>query len=106
MNIVIVHNTYQEPGGDDIVFRNECELLKNAWHEVVQRPRGNDEAEQFVSIRRLALAKRTIWASDTRREFRQSRLRERPRIVTVYNASFRRATRSHLDSHVPRTPSI
>lgn len=85
MKIVIVHNTYQQPGGEDIVFRNECELLKSAGHEVVEYQRSNLDAANYVSVRQLALAKRTIWASDTRREFRQLLLRERPHIVHVHN---------------------
>ena len=85
MKIVIVHNTYKESGGEDIVFRNECELLKNAGHEVVEYQRSNHDASKYVSIRQLALAKNTIWSSDTRREFRQLLLRERPHIVHVHN---------------------
>ena len=85
MKIVIVHNTYQQPGGEDTVFRNECDLLKSAGHEVVVYQRSNDEISQYVAVRQLALAKRTIWASDTRQEFRKLLLRERPDIVHVHN---------------------
>jgi glycosyltransferase involved in cell wall biosynthesis len=85
MKIVVVHNTYQQPGGEDIVFRSECELLKSTGHTVVEYQRSNHDASNYVSIRRLALAKNTIWASDTRREFRQLLLRERPDVVHVHN---------------------
>lgn len=85
MKIVVVHNTYQQPGGEDIVFRNECELLRSAGHEVVEYQRSNHDASQYVSVRQLTLAKNTIWASDTRRNFRQLLLRERPDIVHVHN---------------------
>ena len=71
MKIVLVHNFYQQQGGEDINFPKERDLLKRAGHDVVEYCRSNNEVEQFVSIRRLALAKRTIWASDTRREFQQ-----------------------------------
>jgi glycosyltransferase involved in cell wall biosynthesis len=85
MKIVIVHNTYQQPGGEDIVFRHESDLLKSAGHEVVEYVRSNDEVSQYVSVRQLVLAKRTIWASDTREEFRKLLLRERPDVVHVHN---------------------
>jgi glycosyltransferase involved in cell wall biosynthesis len=85
MKIVIVHNTYKEPGGEDIVFRNECELLRSAGHEVVEYQRSNHDASRYVSVHQLTLAKNTIWASDTRREFRQLLLRERPDLVHVHN---------------------
>jgi glycosyltransferase involved in cell wall biosynthesis len=85
MKIVMVHNTYQQAGGEDIVFRNDCESLRSGGHEVVEYLRSNDDVEKFVSIRRLALAKQTIWASDTRREFRQLLQRENPHIVHIHN---------------------
>jgi len=85
MKIVMVHNTYQQAGGEDIVFRNDCESLRSRGHEVVEYLRSNDDVEKFVSIRRLVLAKQTIWASDTRKEFRQLLLREKPHIVHVHN---------------------
>ena len=85
MKIVLVHNFYQQHGGEDINFPKERDLLKRAGHDVVEYCRSNDEVEQFVSIRRLALAKRTIWASDTRREFQQLLLHEKPQIAHIYN---------------------
>jgi glycosyltransferase involved in cell wall biosynthesis len=85
MKIVVVHNAYQQPGGEDIVFRNECELLKSAGHEVIEYQRSNHDASKYVSVRQLTLAKNTIWASDTRRKFRDLLLRERPDIVHVHN---------------------
>jgi len=85
MKIVLVHNTYQQPGGEDAAFRNEYNLLTKAGHEVVRYVRSNHDVSHYVSVRQLALAKRTIWASDTREEFRQLLLRERPEIVHVHN---------------------
>jgi glycosyltransferase involved in cell wall biosynthesis len=85
MKIVMVHNTYQQPGGEDASFRNARDLLKSAGHEIVEYLRSNDEAKKFVSLGQLALAKRTIWAGDTRREFRELLEREMPDIVHVQN---------------------
>jgi glycosyltransferase involved in cell wall biosynthesis len=89
MKIVLVHNTYQLPGGEDVVFRNECDLLKMAGHEVVEYQRSNDDVSRFVSIRQLILAKDAIWASDTRSEFRKLLQRERPDVVHVHNTFVR-----------------
>ena len=85
MKIVVVHNTYQQPGGEDAVFRSERDLLLRAGHEVVEYQRSNDDVPRYVSIRRLALATRTIWARDTRRDFRALLERERPDVVHVHN---------------------
>jgi glycosyltransferase involved in cell wall biosynthesis len=89
MKIFLVHNRYQLPGGEDVVVRNECQLLESAGHEVVEYQRSNDDVSNSVSLRQLALAKRTIWASDTRREFRQLLQREKPDVVHVHNTFVR-----------------
>src|SRR3984893_12893265 len=85
MKIAMVHNTYQHPGGEDASFRTARDLLQTADHEIVEYLRSNDEVNQFVSLRQLTLAKRTIWAGDTRREFRELLMREKPDVVHVQN---------------------
>lgn len=85
MKIVLVHNAYQQPGGEDGVFRRERDLLKSAGHAIVEYERSNHKTAEYVYIRQLTLAARAIWASDTRREFRQLLLREKPDIVHVHN---------------------
>jgi glycosyltransferase involved in cell wall biosynthesis len=106
MKIVLVHNTYQQPGGEDTVFRNERDLLKSAGHEIVEYQRSNEDASHYVSIRQLALAKRTIWASDTRREFRQLLLRERPDIVHVHNTFVRVSPSIYWACHDAQVPAV
>jgi glycosyltransferase involved in cell wall biosynthesis len=86
MKIVAVHNTYQQPGGEDICFQSERDLLRDAGHEVVEYLRSNVEVEQYRGlIGQASLAKHTIWAGDTRREFRDLLVREKPDIVHVHN---------------------
>jgi glycosyltransferase involved in cell wall biosynthesis len=86
MKIIVVHNTYQRPGGEDVSFQSERNLLRDAGHEVVEYQRNNFEVAHYSGlIGQLALAKHTIWASDTRREFRELLALERPDIVHVHN---------------------
>lgn len=85
MKIVFVHNTYQQPGGEDLVFADERDLLKSAGHEIVEYLRSNHEVSQYVSVRQLTLAKRTIWAGETREKFRELLLREKPDVVHIHN---------------------
>jgi len=86
MKIVAVHNTYQQPGGEDICFQSERDLLRDAGHEVLEYLRSNVEVEQYQGlIGQASLAKHTIWAGDTRREFRDLLVREKPDIVHVHN---------------------
>jgi glycosyltransferase involved in cell wall biosynthesis len=86
MKIILVHNSYQQAGGEDICFQNERGLLRSAGHEVVEHQRSNFEVEQYSGlIGQMALAKHTIWAADTRREFLELLVQEKPAVVHVHN---------------------
>jgi hypothetical protein len=43
LRILVVHNYYQQPGGEDVVVRLESELLRARGHEVIKYERHNDE---------------------------------------------------------------
>jgi glycosyltransferase involved in cell wall biosynthesis len=85
VKILLVHNRYQQPGGEDVVFEQERSLLDRAGHQVVAYQRSNREIENYSALQRLGLAKRIVWASDTRKEFAQLLARERPQLVHVHN---------------------
>ena len=85
MKIAVVHNTYQQAGGEDVVFEQERKLLESAGHQVVTYERSNHEIDGFSAMQRLALVKRIVWATDSRREFAELLRREKPRLVHVHN---------------------
>jgi glycosyltransferase involved in cell wall biosynthesis len=85
MKILLVHNRYQQPGGEDVVFEQEKQLLEQAGNEVITYCRSNHEIEKLTALERLTLVKRSIWAADTEREFAQLLTRESPDIVHVHN---------------------
>ena len=43
MKILTVHNSYQQPGGEDEVFRQEANLLAGHGHEVVRYQASNED---------------------------------------------------------------
>jgi len=85
VKILIVHNTYQQPGGEDIVFDQERWMLEHAGHQVITFCRTNWDVEGYKGLRRLSLAKRTIWASDTRDDLLRLLRQEKPAVVHVHN---------------------
>jgi glycosyltransferase involved in cell wall biosynthesis len=85
MKILMVHNPYQQAGGEDFVFEQERSMLQNAGHEVVTYLRDNDEVEKYSGLRRIALIPHTIWAADSRREISALLAREKPSLVHVHN---------------------
>jgi glycosyltransferase involved in cell wall biosynthesis len=62
MKILLVHNTYQIPGGEDEVHRRERELLFSQGHQVVEYVRGNDEITRYGLWEKATLPARTLWA--------------------------------------------
>ncbi|MGH9683083.1 MAG: glycosyltransferase family 4 protein [Candidatus Acidiferrales bacterium] len=85
MKIVLVHNSYQQPGGEDLVFDHECRLLENHGHQVIAYRRSNHEIDELSSIEKAMLLKRSIWANDTHHGFSQLLARENPDVVHVHN---------------------
>lgn len=85
MKIIFVHNSYQQRGGEDVVFEQEVELLRSHGHAVVVYRRSNSEIYGHPRLHQMVLAKRTIWASDTRDEIARLIRRENPDLVHVHN---------------------
>jgi glycosyltransferase involved in cell wall biosynthesis len=85
MKIIIAHNLYQQPGGEDVVVQQEMQMLRDAGHQVVHYERSNHETEKFTGTKLVTLFAHTTWSTDTRREFETLLLRERPDVVHVHN---------------------
>ncbi len=85
MKVIFVHNSYQQRGGEDVVFEQEVELLKSHGHAVVVYRRSNSEIHGYPRLRHMVLAKRAIWASDTRDELARLIRREKPDLVHAHN---------------------
>jgi glycosyltransferase involved in cell wall biosynthesis len=82
MKILSVHNSYQNPGGEDQVFAQETDLLRSHGHEVLLYRASND---QVKGKNRLVLLGDTIWNKQIHAELRALIHRETPDIVHVHN---------------------
>ncbi len=60
--IMIVHNRYQQSGGEDAVVEAESDLLARWGHGVWSYCRDNREIRDYSLFRKIALAKHTVWA--------------------------------------------
>jgi glycosyltransferase involved in cell wall biosynthesis len=85
MKIALVHNTYQQMGGEDRVFEQERRMLEAAGHQVIAFTRSNHAAEAYSGVRRLNLAAATVWNSYSRGDFKRLLAREKPDVVHVHN---------------------
>jgi glycosyltransferase involved in cell wall biosynthesis len=80
--VLLVHNAYQQAGGEDSVVASELALLRDKGHEVIEMRRDN---QQVAAMGRASLAAQTLWSCSTRTEA-QALLREhRPAVVHVHN---------------------
>jgi glycosyltransferase involved in cell wall biosynthesis len=85
MNILLVHNTYQQAGGEDVAFEQEHRLLQQHGHRVITYVRSNDELGELSLFERLTFAQRMISAEDSKREIAEILRIEKPDLVHVHN---------------------
>jgi len=85
VKILLVHNTYQHPGGEDIVFGQERRLLERAGHQVTTFCRTNWDVDDYKGLRKFNLAQRTIWCKDARDDMAKLLAKNKPDVVHVHN---------------------
>jgi glycosyltransferase involved in cell wall biosynthesis len=85
MKIAIVHNTYQQAGGEDVVVEQESRMLQSHGHTVVFYRRSNHEIAQFSKARQLLMVKDIVYSGESKREIRDLLRHEKPNIVHVHN---------------------
>lgn len=83
--VLLVHNYYKIPGGEDTVLKNEKLLLEQHGHEVLLYTRSNQEMESFSIWQKLLLPFTALFSLRTYREVKCLIKRERPDIVHVHN---------------------
>jgi glycosyltransferase involved in cell wall biosynthesis len=82
MRIVVCHNFYQQPGGEDRVFADEVELLSTRGHDVLTFTKHNDAVTAEWP---WTLAAHTIWNSQAARELGEIVRAHRAEIVHFHN---------------------
>ena len=82
MKILMVHNQYQQAGGEDKVFELESELLESREHEVCKLVVDNDHIKGFPAKLKAAWS---VTHSDKSRQLMVEALeRFKPKIVHVH----------------------
>jgi glycosyltransferase involved in cell wall biosynthesis len=85
VKILLVHCQYHQPGGEDVVFEQERQLLERAGHQVVLYRRSNFEVDSYPGVKRLVLLQKAVWNADTRNSFAELLRAEMPDVVHVHN---------------------
>jgi glycosyltransferase involved in cell wall biosynthesis len=85
VKILVAHNFYQSPGGEDAVCEAEIKLLREAGHDVIEYLRHNNEIQQYSFFQKASLGWRTSWSHRTNREFGELLSRESPDVAHFHN---------------------
>jgi glycosyltransferase involved in cell wall biosynthesis len=80
--VLVVHNLYQQKGGEDSVVESEVELLESNGHAVERFTRNNDEIH---AMDRVSVAMQSCWSRESLRRFNDVVEGFRPEVVHVHN---------------------
>lgn len=86
MKILIVHNYYQQAGGEDVVFAAETQMLQNNGHTVITYTQHNDAVGQMHPLK---VAAGTIWSRTAYRQVRDIIQQQQPDIAHFHNTFMR-----------------
>lgn len=82
MRILLIHNYYQQLGGEDIIFETEASLLESYGHQVIRYTTHNNRIKEMNP---LALAKVTLWNNQSYDHLRQLIRREKIQVAHFHN---------------------
>lgn len=82
LRILLAHNAYQQPGGEDAVFAAETSLLKRYGHPVFLLHESNHRVADFS---RVGLALNTFWSRPAYRAVRRMVSAHRPDVAHFHN---------------------
>ena len=84
-SVLVIHNCYQQPGGEGAVVGAEVELLRNAGHRVITYFRDNPAIAGYSPLKKAVLLASTTWNRRTYADLRTLIRQERPDIVHCHN---------------------
>lgn len=83
--VLIVHNYYQIPGGEDVVVANEKRMLEEHGNDVILYQRNNSELKGFSNVRKILLPFSTVFNIRTYRDIKKLIKDQQIDIVHVHN---------------------
>lgn len=81
-------------------------MLRDAGHQVIPYRRSNWEVQAYHGIQKIGLAKRTLWASDTRGDFLRLMRDQKPDVVHVHNTFMMISPSIYSACYEARVPAV
>jgi len=85
MKILLIHNYYQQYGGEDSVFKAEHNLLENHGQQVITYTRNNMEINNYGILDKVRFIKNTLWSRKTEKDIYEICSLERPNVAHIHN---------------------
>ena len=104
MRILILHNRYQQPGGEDAVVRAEMALLRSHGHQVALMEEANGPVRGIGE--KIATALRCIYSPHTYRAVSEQIRSFRPDLVHIHNFFPRLSPAAHYACKDARLPVV
>lgn len=83
MRILLAHNYYRHPGGEDSVFAAEGKLLSNAGHQIQLYTTNNEALHNFTT--KLKTAWQVTYSSQSKHSFKRALRSFQPEVVHIHN---------------------
>ncbi len=87
MNVLVVYNQYQQPGGEDIAVASESELLRRHGHVVVEYRRDNNDIKSYGLLKKASLYFTATWAKRSFREIKELCKNHKPDVAHFHNTT-------------------
>ncbi len=88
MNILLIHNFYKIPGGEDTVFYNEKAMLERHGHKVFTYTRDNAELDGMNAFGKIGFLMEAVYSEKTYKDVQKMIDENAIDIVHVHNTQF------------------
>ena len=88
MKILVVHNAYRIPGGEQVVAHNEIEMLRANGHDVIIYTRSNDELAGLSALEKGRMPVRMIWSRQATADLTAIIRTHAPDVAHIHNTHF------------------
>lgn len=103
MRILLVHNYYQQPGGEDVVFAHEKQLLLAKGHQVDEYTVSNDAIEHQSAVK---TALETVWSQRVYQELSAYLQHQQPDLVHFHNTFLQISPAAYYACRANQTPIV
>lgn len=86
VKVLVAHNFYQQPGGEDVVFRAETDLLRSGGHEVIEFVEDNTRLDGMNPLKAVVDA---VWSREAKRRIRRLIEEKKPDVAHFHNTFLR-----------------